>query len=1286
MRVFGLISRTLLYPVFLTVLFFFVLFTGTAQADTLTLPAQLTDIKEEAFFADHSLDEVVLPDHILRIGDRAFANSSVQKIVLPASLTFIADDAFDHCPNLVLYVDSGTYAHTWCQSHNKLYAILGVVPEGVQFSLDDTGYRITGYTGTANILVLPDEIDGIPVYAINSHVFSEKQLKAIHLPNGLKTIGSNAFSNNTTLTEIVLPNGLESIGSNAFYNCSGLTSITLPVDIDYSSAFKECYNIQTIHYTPGKTGIMTPKSTNIDSSYFWEISLEYRCRNHLTSVIFDEGITSISGFAFYYCSVLSSVALPSTLQSIGANAFCGASSLVHFDFPNKLQIISANAFLGTGLEEIILPDSVITISERAFENCSFLSSVIFPNGLKTIGSNAFSNNTTLTEIVLPNGLESIGSNAFYNCSGLTSITLPVDIDYSSAFKECYNIQTIHYTPGKTGIMTPKSTNIDSSYFWEISLEYRCRNHLTSVIFDEGITSISGFAFYYCSVLSSVALPSTLQSIGANAFSGCTSLQKLILPMGCTFSGSGLSEDQVIQTLDPATVIQSVWMPDSDTADIFNIYFTPIDGDVEYILYASDVPSGPFTEVARGSTQYLKCKHLIHDVAKGMPVYYKIAGPGHITEAFDPRNYHMGYDYETIDAVQSGNVTVIKIRVDGIYAGATLKKLDIPDEINHRKVTEISPLAISRHAQLSLVSLPQAAASNADAIRDACPSVTVIVRTNEKPLFDNPIIFTVVLQDDRTTMDVNFLDYDFPDGIGCQYILQQYIPHSDSFVYMTDHVQSCRDYDDSILDGLPLKRLTCQIREDELYYFRVEKTVFADNGQSYVLESQIFKVDFSQKHLQMGISAASKSRQMVSLSIDTHGENAYYAVCRLQNSHYTIPYLFWDLGSNADFIFSGNMNLLDVDADPNTINTYGIFDAFIDKNEIVFINKGNCYGETRCFPLEIPNITVVQEDTSACIEWNEIVDATRYEVKIYKHGDLESLIEQTVDTNQTSCAISPDIESLSVLVRAVYYDADASLTSRSEYGKATLICDQDRGVVRKLSLHQVNYTPYIWSGTQAGEDYLNYTFSSATPEGLPLVSNSVYYDKNKEEIMQLISTHLVSQARDQDVSILYIACHGCSNIVSGENAGALSLYDGTHMTFRELSDMLSGIHGKVFIILGSCGSGSSIGEIYGAPSDPFAPLIAPNNYVLCGAMGGIESLLTGYTIANYGYNQIAYYLYQSLSHGDLNGDGVITMKELGDYVAACAFLENNEDPFDPKYKFTAYYTPDDDYPVLVPISH
>ena len=45
-----------------------------------------------------------------------------------------------------------------------------------------------------------------------------------------------------------------------------------------------------------------------------------------------------------------------------------------------------------------------------------------------------------------------------------------------------------------------------------------------------------------------------------------------------------------------------------------------------------------------------------------------------------------------------------------------------------------------------------------------------------------------------------------------------------------------------------------------------------------------------------------------------------------------------------------------------------------------------------------------------------------------------------------------------------------------------------------------------------------------------------------------------------------------------------------------------------------------------------------------------------------------------------------MKELGDYVAACAFLENNEDPFDPKYKFTAYYTPDDDYPVLVPISH
>ena len=59
---------------------------GIAQAATLTLPADTKVIEEEAFYGDTSLDEVVLPEGIERIGERAFANSSLRKINLPDSL------------------------------------------------------------------------------------------------------------------------------------------------------------------------------------------------------------------------------------------------------------------------------------------------------------------------------------------------------------------------------------------------------------------------------------------------------------------------------------------------------------------------------------------------------------------------------------------------------------------------------------------------------------------------------------------------------------------------------------------------------------------------------------------------------------------------------------------------------------------------------------------------------------------------------------------------------------------------------------------------------------------------------------------------------------------------------------------------------------------------------------------------------------------------------------------------------------------------------------------------
>ncbi len=80
------------------------------------LPASLQIIEDETFMDNTSLEGVVLPASVTRIGNRAFAHSSVKCINLPVSLTAIADDAFEGC-DLQSVTAEGEAAQAWCVRH-----------------------------------------------------------------------------------------------------------------------------------------------------------------------------------------------------------------------------------------------------------------------------------------------------------------------------------------------------------------------------------------------------------------------------------------------------------------------------------------------------------------------------------------------------------------------------------------------------------------------------------------------------------------------------------------------------------------------------------------------------------------------------------------------------------------------------------------------------------------------------------------------------------------------------------------------------------------------------------------------------------------------------------------------------------------------------------------------------------------------------------------------------------------------------------------------------------------
>ena len=169
----------------------------------------------------------------------------------------------------------------------------------------------------------------------------------------------------------------------------------------------------------------------------------------LTSVTIPEGVTSIGNEAFAVCISLTSVTIPEGVTSIGNYAFQSCSGLTSivvddnnpvYDSRNNCNAIieTASNALIQGCSSTIIPESVTSIGESAFEDCSGLTSIDIPNSVTSIGDYTFWNCSSLTSVTIPESVTSIGGWAFQSCSGLTSVTIPNSVTSigSSAFANC----------------------------------------------------------------------------------------------------------------------------------------------------------------------------------------------------------------------------------------------------------------------------------------------------------------------------------------------------------------------------------------------------------------------------------------------------------------------------------------------------------------------------------------------------------------------------------------------------------------------------------------------------------------------------------------------------------------------------------------------------------------------------------------------------------------------------------------------------------------------------------
>lgn len=407
-----------------------------AISTDLIIPAQIDGVDVEVLGANlfyfKNITSVTIPSTLTHIGDYAFelcGSLSSVNFAENSALTALGTSAFFNCislkemdiPSTVTDIGESAFSRSGLRS----IAIPDAV-KSLEYVFSNCG-SLTEVTFGENSML---EVVGVDAF------LECTSLESISLPAALTHIGKNAFIYNTSLQSIHIPAGVEAIGENAFKQCQSLSEVTFDPDGSLLSigkfAFNGCPLAGDIALPAGVTEIgldaftgCSLTSVNIPAGVKILNSTFYNCKS-LSTVTFDEGctLTTISG-AFNRCESLSEILLPDSLTVIGAYTFTN-SGLESLIIPNTVTTVGEGAFYNcTGLQAVTLPDNTgyLKIENETFKDCSALEGIWLPDRIKTIGADAFAGCGILSDINLPEGLERIESGAFKGC-GIETLHVP----------------------------------------------------------------------------------------------------------------------------------------------------------------------------------------------------------------------------------------------------------------------------------------------------------------------------------------------------------------------------------------------------------------------------------------------------------------------------------------------------------------------------------------------------------------------------------------------------------------------------------------------------------------------------------------------------------------------------------------------------------------------------------------------------------------------------------------------------------------------------------------------